>query len=254
MDPNKYLQQGNVMEFLEYSDIGFRAFVFSNKQQEITSRKQGILKSVYDHHGVIPRSVLFVGFNPAILDCSADQIYIAEISQITEDWLLANGVKFETVQIEDLFNYDKQFDVVIALEEYFTFATSEAEQKSKFDMICNVTKRVMITTLRDYKNQDFKDREFSMPAVLRNDLESRIYLEHHDYNDVDRNAWSRTVYEITGTSLVVSSCFNCRHMFFKQCAKFGYDAGAKDFLVHKNLLYKSIIKKNYEHVISIKFG
>jgi hypothetical protein len=242
------------MEFLEYSDIGFRAFVFSNKQQEITSRKQGILKSVYDHHGVVPQSVLFVGFNPAILECSASRIYVTEISNAAEDWLRANNVEFETLLAEDLFNYGKQFDAVVALEEYFTFAQSETDQKSMFDMICNVTKRVMITTLRDYKNQEFKDREFSMPAVIRNELESRIYLEHHDYNDVDRNAWSRTVYEITGEVLAVSSCFRCRHMFFKQCAKFGYDAGARDFLVHKNLLYKSLIKKNYEHVISIKFG
>jgi len=145
-----------VMEFLEYSDIGFGAFVFSNKQQEITNRKQGILSSVYDHHGVVPKSVLFVGFNPAILQCPADRIYLAEISATASDWLLANGIKFEVVPIEDLFNYGKQFDAVIALEEYFTFVSSEADQKSKFDMICNVTKRIMITTLRDYKIKNSK--------------------------------------------------------------------------------------------------
>jgi hypothetical protein len=48
--------------------------------------------------------------------------------------------------------------------------------------------------------------------------------------------------------------FNCRQMFFKQCAKFSIDAGAQDFLIHKNIMYKSLIKKNYEHVISMRFA
>jgi hypothetical protein len=42
-------------------------------------------------------------------------------------------------------------------------------------------------------------------------------------------------------------------MYFKQLAKFSMDAGASDFIVHKNLMYKSVIRKNYEHVISIRF-
>ena len=36
-------------------------------------------------------------------------------------------------------------------------------------------------------------------------------------------------------------------------AKFSIDAGANNFYVHKNLMYKSLIKKNYEHVITISF-
>ena len=45
--------------------------------------------------------------------------------------------------------------------------------------------------------------------------------------------------------------FARRNMFFKQLAKFSIDAGAKEFHVHKDLMYKSLIRKNYEHVISI---
>jgi hypothetical protein len=42
-------------------------------------------------------------------------------------------------------------------------------------------------------------------------------------------------------------------MYFKQMANFSITAGARQFYVHKNLMYKSLIKKNYEHVISISF-
>ncbi|NBW58034.1 hypothetical protein EBR43_09720, partial [bacterium] len=48
--------------------------------------------------------------------------------------------------------------------------------------------------------------------------------------------------------------FARRNMYFKQLAKFSMDAGAENFYVHKNLMYKSLIKKNYEHIITIKFG
>jgi hypothetical protein len=47
--------------------------------------------------------------------------------------------------------------------------------------------------------------------------------------------------------------FARRSMFFKQMANFSIAAGARQFYVHKNLMYKSLIKKNYEHVISISF-
>ena len=242
------------MGFLEYADIGFRAFINSKKQQEIAQRKHSIVKSVTDHHGVVPQSVLFIGFNPAILISPVAKIYVAEFSAEALAWLAEQNITVEVLNEDDLYNYGKAFDSVVASEEYFTFAESEDDQRNKFEMICKVTKRVMITTVRDYKNLEFKDREFSTPAVIKGAEEDMIFVEYHDYNEPDRNAWTRNVYEITGSEMKANRGFRCRHMFFKQCAKFGYDAGAKEFLVHKNLMYKSLIKKNYEHVISIKFG
>jgi hypothetical protein len=239
--------------FLEYSDIGFRAFVFSIKQQEIINRKHSIVQSVYDYHKVVPHTVLFIGFNPAILACKAQKVYVAELSSEADTWLQNQGVEYTSISTDDLGNYHDQFDAIVAMEEAFTFADSEEVQKSTFDMICKAARGVVITTLRDYKNQEFKDREFSIPAVIKNDNETRLLVEYHDYDVADRNSWTRSVYEITGNDLRSNLGFLCRHMFFKQCAKFGYDAGARDFVIHKNLMYKSLIKKNYEHVISIKF-
>ena len=48
--------------------------------------------------------------------------------------------------------------------------------------------------------------------------------------------------------------YNRRTLFFKQLAKISSDAGALNFVVHKNLMYKSLLKKNYEHVITIEFN
>jgi hypothetical protein len=64
------------------------------------------------------------------------------------------------------------------------------------------------------------------------------------------------IYEITRASgnTIMYGVFERRTMFFKQLAKFSMDAGAVNFLVHRNLMYKSLLKKNYEHVVSIQFN
>lgn len=241
------------MGFLEYSDISFRAFAASNKKQEIVQRKSSILNGVYQHHKFVPTSVLFVGFCPALLDCAAENIYVTEVDKDVQDYILEQKPQVQFINIDNLFNYDRFFDAIVALEEFFTFADSENNQKAQFDMICRAAKRLVITTLRDYKNQEFKDREFSIPAVIKTNEQTNVYLEHHDYDQTDKNAWCRVLYEISGRVMTYNGPFSCRNMYFKQCAKFGYDIGAKEFLIHKNIMYKSLIKKNYEHVISILF-
>lgn len=241
------------MGFLEYSDISFRAFQSSNKQQEIVQRKNSILDSVFLQHRMTPQSILFVGFNPAIFACTIPNIYVTEVDAEAEAYIKNKQANANFITVDSLFNYEKHFDVTVALEEFFTFSDSENNQRVQFEMICKATKRLVITTLRDYKNQEFKDREFSIPAVIKTDQDTNVYLEYHDYDHTDRNAWCRVVYEIEGKTLTYNGPFACRHMYFKQCAKFGYDMGAKEFLIHKNIMYKSLIKKNYEHVISILF-
>ena len=154
-----------------------------------------------------------------------------------------------------LYNYGKNFDAVVAMEEYFTFADSDIDQQNKIAKICNLATAFVISTVRDYKNQDFKEREFSQPALVRNGSETRSFVESHDWDLKDRTHWITRVYEISepNSNMVSYGPFERRTMFFKQLAKFSMDAGAVNFLVHKNLMYKSLIKKNYEHVISIQF-
>jgi hypothetical protein len=239
------------MHFQKYADISYRAFVFSNRQDDIVSRKTEILDSIYRYYNLDPASILFVGFNPAILKCRATTIYVTEIGEEVNDWLISQGVKFRYIPSESIGNLS--VDCVIATDEYFTFASTDQEQRDLVDNICGLAEELVITTLRDYKNQDFKDREFSSPAIVRNEQDYRIYFEFNNVDLVDRNLSSRTVYEITPDDVQIHQCFACRNMYFKQLAKFSMDAGAREFLVHKNLMYKSLIKKNYEHVISIKF-
>ncbi len=243
------------MNFATYTDAVLSALTFNPKQEEVIARKQEILEGVYTTENLQPTDILFVGFSPMILSCTAKNICVTEISQTAQDFLKAQGVKFTYINSTDLAKYRKQFQTVIAMDEYFTFADSDQDQQDKIAKICNLATAFVVSTLRDYKNQDYKDRDFSQPLMVRNAKSNRTFLESHDWDLQDRTLWNTMVYEIDNpaNSLKTYGVFNRRTMYFKQLAKFSMDAGAVNFLVHKNLMYKSLIKKNYEHVVSIQF-
>jgi len=244
------------MTFADYTDAVLSALKNNPKPQDVIARKQDILDGVYQTENLTPASVLFVGFNPVILSCQAKTIAVTEISLVARNYLDNNNVKYTYIEPKDLLKYKKQFQCVVALEEYFTFAVSDLEQQTMISDICALSTDFVISTVRDYKNQDFKEREFSQPALVRNNNVQTIFLESHDWDLKDRTRWNTMVYEITRASgnTIMYGAFERRTMFFKQLAKFSMDAGALNFLVHKNLMYKSLLKKNYEHVVSIQFN
>lgn len=239
--------------FAGYTECSVNAFKFNPKSQEVVDRKREILQSIAQHHGNNPTSVLFYGFNPMMLGAGYKQLAVTQITEQTKKFLDDRGVKYTYVAEENLGNYSKSFDWVVATDEYFTFAQTEEEQQSKIQLACTLAKTAVVTTLRDYKNQDFRDREFSQPLAVHAQNRTKIFLEYHNYDFSDKNSWNTTVYELDGADAKIHGEFPRRSMFFKQMAKFSIDAGAKNFFVHKNLMYKSLIKKNYEHVISISF-
>lgn len=243
------------MTFANYTDAVLTALLFNPKQVDVIDRKQEILNNVYRIENIEPTSILFVGFNPAILSCQAKLIGVTEINSDAITWLLNKRKDIIYIDPTKLHNYRKQFQCVIAMDEYFTFAESDVEQQLKIATICNLASIFVISTVRDYKNQDFKDREFSIPTLIRNGENQKIFLESHDWDIKDRTRWTSCIYEINEpiSEIKIYGRFNRRTMFFKQLAKFSHDAGAVNFLVHKNLMYKSLIKKNYEHVVSIQF-
>jgi hypothetical protein len=241
------------MSFESYTNCVLNAFLLHPRASEILKRKKEIIDEIAFFHNFTPKNVLYVGFNPAILVDTTEDISVTEISKEVQAYLQQTGIQFDYITRNELGMYNKKFDSVIALDEYFTFANDDIEQKAKVVEICNLATEYVITTCRDYKNQDFKDREFSIPALIKNNQSNNIFLEFHDHNTTDRTNWQTHAYQISNNVLTANGPYARRAMFFKQLAKFSQDAGAAGFNVHKNLMYKSLIKKNYEHVISIRF-
>lgn len=239
--------------FAAYTATSVNALQHNHKNQDLVERKQEIVQTVSTHYGSAPSSILFYGFSPFILGNTCPDIYVTSINPYIKEFLDSKNVKYTHIPEETLNQFPKKFDWVIAGDEYFTFAKTEVEQLGKIKNVCRLAKDLILTTLRDYKNQDFRDREFSQPLAIYSPDNVKIFLEHHSYNAVDRNSWQTTIHELSNNESSKSGPFARRSMFFKQLAKFTSDEGAKSFLIHKNLMYKSLIKKNYEHVISISF-
>ena len=236
-------------EFCKYSDVIFDAFCLHSKRREIIDRKHEIIDKIIEFYNSGVDSVLFVGFNPAILSFKAKEVYVTEISDTVFDWILAQNVDVKRLDVAA----PKKFDLVVAFDEYLTFAESESEQKLQIDTLCKFSSGMIITTIKDYKNQDFKDREYSQPAMIKSNGKLTAFTEIHEWDQQDKNIWQTALYQLSGVASDCRGIYNRRTLFFKQLAKFTMDAGASNFLLHKNLMYKSLIKKNYEHVISIHF-
>ena len=244
-----------MIDFSKYTDASLSALLHNPKAQDIIAKKQQVLDGVYSFHNLVPTSVLFVGFTPAILSCQADSIAVTAVSATALAYLKTSNVKFTYIPFAELPTTQRKFEAVVALDEFFTFAESDQHQQELVHTICNLASDFVISTLRDYKNQDYKDRDFSSPVAIRNSSNTKMFMENHDWDLKDRTLWNTMVYEVdrATNALTTYGIFNRRTMYFKQLAKFSMDSGASDFLVHKNLMYKSLIKKNYEHVISIRF-
>jgi hypothetical protein len=234
-------------QFINYSDTIFNAFCLHTKRKEIIDRKREIIDKIFEFYNVGCESILFVGFNPAILSTNVKEIYVAEISDEVFNWLRSQGVPVNR------FDQPRKFDIIVAFDEYLTFADNEDHQKNKIDSLCKLANNLIITTIKDYKNQEFKDREYSQPAIIKSNNAVTAFTEIHDWDQKDKNSFTTALYKLSGVDANCCSVYNRRTLFFKQLAKFSMDSGADNFLVHKNLMYKSLIKKNYEHVISINF-
>lgn len=242
--------------FTKVGDANLLAFKNNTRASEVVAKKQEILNGLATFHNLTPTSVLCVGFSSFLFAKFNCEIAVTSLSDEAQEFLRTKGIKFRYIPEVELIDYRKKFQVVIAVDEYFTYANSDQAQRDLVSQICGLATDYVITTLRDYKNQDYKDREFSMPSLVRNNSESMIFLESHAWDPRDRAQWSSNVYAINQTADQMQSFgpFNRHTMYFKQLAKFSHDAGAESFLVHKNLMYKGLIKKNYEHVITIQLN
>ena len=243
-------------DFATLSDVNLLAFKNNNRSQDVVTKKQEIINTLSQYYNLSPSQPLFVGFSSFVMAGYPAEIAITSVGQDVLDYLTAQKVKYRYIPEIELINYRKRFDVVIVADEYFTYADSDQTQKDLVGQISSLATDYVITTLRDYKNQDYKDREFSQPSIVRNSDASTVFLESHAWSQQDRANWVSTIYAINQTtqSLTTFGDFTRRTMYFKQLANFSNAAGATDFVVHKNLMYKGLIKKNYEHVITITFN
>ena len=82
-----------------------------------------------------------------------------------------------------------------------------------------------------------------------------IMLENSIADKLDKQIWSHYwMYVKDHSGLISFGPAVRRTMYFKQLAKYSSDAGSKQYVIQKNLLYKGFFSKNFEHIITVNFG
>lgn len=145
------------------------------------------------------------------------------------------------------------FDYVIAADEWLTVAETEDEQREKIAMLKNLCCKGVYTTVKDYKNMTYNQRNFYEPFQLKNSTGDVILFKHRKWNDHDRQSWTEVNYAFQDAVMLHHSTVNKRTMYFKQLAKFASDAGSKSFQVEKKMMYKSLFSKNQDYIVYISF-
>lgn len=235
--------------FTDYNSVIFNAFITHTKQKEIVDKKEEIFSKIFEYYNYTPSNFLFIGFSPYITCLKGKSITLAETNDDILTWLDKQKIKVESLS----YTNKEKFDCVIAMDEYLTFSESDEQLKQKISVIKNLCSNLFLTSVKDYKNQDFKDREYSIPAIIKSNNTITSFTEIHDWSVNEKSSYRTFLYELTDKDSKLHGQFIRKPVYFKQLARFCSDVGAVDFLVHKNVMYKSLIKKNYEHVISVNF-
>ena len=156
-----------------------------------------------------------------------------------------------------IINGSTKYDTVIASDEYLTYAASEKEQTDRITALCKMANMRLIVTVRDFKNdlnRADNDRNFNMFHE-----DSRwMTVEQTLWDKVDRQSWTHQTYVIsheTDQEPVVTyhGAVQRRALYFKQLAKFSFDAGCASYNVVTQNTYKPLFKKQIEHIIVINF-
>jgi len=238
-------------EFTLLSSAVLSAFQAYQRQDDLINKKHLLIKSILASHNSEPETILFLGFDPWILgDWTDTEIFVGCITNEVATFLDDQQVQYTRIWDDELYT-TVPFDVVVAADEFLTYSKDE-EQRELVILMSELATAIFITTMRDYKNMPIHARDFSQPTVIKNDVGFSVFQEFHNYQYKVKNAWQSYIYE-NGANTRQHGPFKRQPIFFKQLATFGFDAGATQFKVHKDVMFKSLLKKNFEHIVSVIF-
>jgi len=190
-------------------------------------------------------TIVLPSFNPIIL--LLEQYYkctVVASQSVKYSWQSSSDF------VDSINDITEPVDIVLALDEYLTYASSEQDQRDALAKLKNITGGTLITTLQDYKNAAPHKRN-AVDSVTSND---HIVVEQNILDKINRQNWQTHIYFIENQrDFTVLDAENRRTMYFKQLAKYSSDLNGTGFTVQKNLLYRGFYKRSYEHIITLTF-
>lgn len=173
-----------------------------------------------------------------------NQIQGTDVAQTLSCWL--------SYPILDL---NQKYHTVLATDEYFTYADQQ-DQQALIEQVVNTVKSRLIITVRDFKNTSRYD--LNMNFAINTESGSLIITENARPSADDRQGWSHDSYLIEhpvaqNVQITHIGTVQRRAAYFKQLAKFCFDAGCQNFQVVPNVLFKPPFKRHAEHIILVDF-
>ena len=175
-------------------------------------------------------------------DFLSNQIQGSDVAQTPSCWLNYS-----------VYNVGQRYDTVLATDEFFTYATEQTQQ-GLIQQVVGAVKKRLIITVRDFKNTSRHDLALNFNFNQEN--ASLIVTENTKGVPEDRQAWQQDTYLVEHKinqepTVIHVGPVHRRAVYFKQMAKFCFDAGCKTFQVVPNILFKPPFKRHAEHVVVV---
>lgn len=218
--------------------MSFDSFIDSVWQESTLSdiavkKAQRQLQQIFLELNHTPKNVLSLGYESA-----------ASIA------LKQNGVSVESN------DYSKEYDTVLALDEYFTYADNEQEQKNTIESAIQLLAPggILLASMRDYRNNPVHKRNLGDSSYININNVHNVVVEINRPDTNDNQSWYQTNFVIENDNAATAyELGNRRTLYFKQLAKYCNNAGCKQYGVLKEYLWKSPWRRSPEHIAWSRF-
>jgi hypothetical protein len=223
---------------------------YNDKWADNVATKVDIINRLIQSLNINAKTILFPAFNPIAIALADNFNY--QITMVCSKEL-TNIFDLNKITIIDNLDNLSKFDIVLALDEYFTYGNSEQEQRDSVEQLGKLTDGWLITTLQDYKNFA-PHKKNQIDTMVVNSYNNYVILENSVADKTDKQVWNHYWYCIKDhINLLTIGPIARRTMYFKQLAKYTSDVGSKQYVVQKNVLYKGFFSRNFEHIITVNF-
>lgn len=229
----------------------------SNKLDELSNTKARTIAEVFTNEHIKPDTILSLGFGlvPVGLHNNGYNVTIGMCSAAAIDYGTATGLQdiMNSDTLDELVASGQTFDVVVACDDFMTYFTTEDEQRAVCAKMHALADQLIIITARDYKNLPQHARQFDEPLSFSYDTDREVVMfNKRKWSRDNKQLWDNYMYVISEENADILGPILRRTIYFKQLAKYMHDIGISTYTIQRNLLYKPLFAKHYEHIIAIK--
>lgn len=203
------------------------------------------------------QNVLVLGFNPILWKICQDDPHF-KYNMVCYDRAQVDFAKaHEDMQHMNVYHVSEiepaeQFDVVMALDSYFTRFPTEDKQREAIALAYSFAKHTLITTIKDFKNMKSAERLIDPPMVINSKEGNHVFVCHREWNKSDKQQFDETIYQLNKEHIISCVKETKRTLYFKQLAKYIHDLGCREFKISQQQFYKNLFSRSYEYIAIAK--